>query len=89
MSLLDSQSEISQTDLLTLLIAVTRAYGIQEAADRGSKVIVDQYDLEAARKLLERRNCKIYKIEPDAITIFDKDDRVRQSINRYVIEVIG
>lgn len=91
MSLLDSQPEataLSKEDLIILLTAVVRAYGMQEANGRGSKVIVDQYEAEAAYQILRKDNFKVHKLEPGAITIFDKDDRTRQAIDRYVIEVI-
>lgn len=88
MGLLDQQPNqpATQEDLLAILAAVVRAYGMQESTGRGSKAIVDIHEIEAAKKTLKLGNIKIYLLESGIATSLDRP--AMTPTNRFVIEVI-
>lgn len=87
MSLRDSppSGQSSREDILAILIAVTRAYGMQEASGKASRVIVDSYDIESAREVMRRGNIQVYQIGPEVATSLDRPQQL--SLDRWVIEV--
>lgn len=89
MSLLDSQpdTETSREDLLTILVAIVRAYGSQEVSYKASRVIIDEHELVSAYEVVSRGQFQIYKMDHGVKTTLDGDRNLEQNVTRYVIEV--
>lgn len=73
---------------MTLLAAVVRAYGQQESSDKGSRMIVDEYEIESARSIFLAGGVTVYQLEPGSMTSLERDSlRHAPMTNRFVIEV--